>query len=244
MGFKADESVGGVSAAEWETVVASARRLIVGGGGLLNIGFFAEAFEKLKELRHPDSKLILWGAGHNGDAAGRYKFPKPSYTTDLTKFDLIGVRDHGHDFDWVPCVSCMSAAFDQHYPVRHKIVVYSHEFNTLELDYLSALPSNLPRLKNNASLKQAVEFIGSGDLVLTDCYHGAYWATLLGRRVIAFPRTSKFYDLKHPVPLCEPQDWRRYISMSTIYPNALADCRVRNVAFFNKVKALHVAEHS
>ena len=48
----------------------------------------------------------------------------------------------------------------------------------------------------NLDENKTIEFIGSGDVVVTNSYHGAYWATLLGKVVVAFPWASKFYGLK------------------------------------------------
>lgn len=40
-------------------------------------------------------------------------------------------------------------------------------------------------LTNSAmNLETAVSFLGSSEVVLTTSYHGLYWATLLGRKVI------------------------------------------------------------
>ena len=36
---------------------------------------------------------------------------------------------------------------------------------------------------NTTTFEKAIEFIGSGDVVVTNSYHGAYWGLLLGKKV-------------------------------------------------------------
>jgi exopolysaccharide biosynthesis predicted pyruvyltransferase EpsI len=90
------------------------------------------------------------------------------------------------------------------------------------------------------NLKTSVEavaaFLGSAETVVTSSYHGAYWASLLGRRVVGIPTSSKFYGLKHAIPLCTIEDWPRFEKLARSYPEALDDCRSANIAFAEKVK--------
>jgi hypothetical protein len=70
---------------------------------------------------------------------------------------------------------------------------------------------------------------------VTSSSHGAYWATLLGRKVVGIPTSSKFYSLHHPVPLSHPADWQRFMKLARSYPDALEECRAANRTFFTKV---------
>jgi len=77
--------------------------------------------------------------------------------------------------------------------------------------------------------------------VVTNSYHGAYWATLLGRRVVAIPNMSKMYRFKHAPVIGRAQDWRKLAALAVAYPEALAECRAANLAFFADVAALNPA---
>jgi hypothetical protein len=72
--------------------------------------------------------------------------------------------------------------------------------------------------------------------VLTNSYHGAYWAALLGREVLVFePWNSKWlltpWDFTH----CNRNDWRERRAEARRFPWALADARRRNILFARRV---------
>ncbi len=216
---------------------AQADLIVVGGGGLLEIDFFAPFFEYLKTNKKRQ-KVVIWGAGHNNWQIGDWRRLKSEYTFDASLFDLIGTRDANTRFDWVPCVSCMSGHFDKPRSISRSIGVYAHAATLKNETFRKRLPSDFDMIDNSSSFEDAIEFLGSSDLVLTDSFHGAYWATLLGRRVVCFPSSSKFYDLKHAVPFCAPEDWQRFSRLSQVYSEALDECRDQNKLFAERVAGL------
>ncbi len=219
----------------WRDSISSADTIIIGGGGLLEIDFFDPALKYISENRKSGSRLVLWGAGHNNWRLNDWREIKQRVDLDKYNFDKIGVRDYNSGHRWVPCASCMSPLFDEKYEIKSNIVLYAN-FETLRSKEFSAsLPKGLPTLDNHSDFKKVIKFLGSGDLVLTDSFHGMYWATLLGRRVIAFPSSSKFYSPRHPVPLCDPADWRSFVKLSNYYPEAIYQCREENVKFSEEV---------
>jgi hypothetical protein len=216
---------------------SSSEVIVVGGGGLLEIDFFKPFFDYLKE-RKKAQKVVIWGAGHNSWSIGDWRQLKASYTFDASLFDLIGTRDSNTAFDWLPCVSCMSSAFDTPISLKREIGVYAHVGTLNNEKFRRKLPKNFEMIDNSSSFEDAISFIGSSELILTDSFHGAYWATLLGRRVVGFPTSSKFYDLKHAIPLCTPEDWKRYSRLSQVYSDALDECRMQNRDFAKRVAEL------
>lgn len=192
---------------------------IVGGGGL----FFFDSLRYLCE-NHPGPK-IGWGLGSNQHGSDQISYP--DY---ISSFCLLGVRDWGTPFYWVPCASCMHDCFDQHYEIEHDVVVYEH--------YKQKLGLNLPTLANDRSFTDVVKHLGAGKVVLTNSYHGMYWATLLGRGVIAFPFSSRFYGMKHVPVLCGKEDWMANVPKVREYPEALSECRQANVDYYQRVKEL------
>jgi hypothetical protein len=208
------------------------QKLVVGGGGLLECDFFQKSLDRIGSL---PNKKVIWGAGHNGWQLKDWRCLKKKYEYDFTNFDLVGIRDHGYDYQWVPCVSCMSDLFDREYEVKHEVAFYLHGgWHDRLIDILPRSES-APILKNDVPFEEAVEFLASADLVVTDSFHGAYWNTLLGGRTVALPSTSKFYGMKHVVPLCDAQDWVRFSRLAVQYPEALQECRAATLNFKEKV---------
>lgn len=198
--------------------------VVIGGGGLFSNEFFAEHLADI--IASSPRKLICWGAGQNTHESTSVSYPKM-----LSEFDLVGLRDHGSPYDWVPCASCMDPVFDHVYMPVHDVVLYNH------IDFPGLRSAGLPELENSTSdFADVIAFLGSGATVVTTSYHGAYWATLLGRRVVVLnPFSSKFYAFRHRPVLANDTDWRAAITTATSYPDALEECRDANRSFAEKV---------
>lgn len=211
-----------------------APHVVVGGGGLV-AKTFHPFMEKLAARKSDIRSLVAWGIGEleNVDKTGKTVPPfDGSYPAYLKAFDLVGVRDYGTCYRWVPCVSCMSELFDTAYVVKTDICVYEHKRIPLGI-------SGFPTLSNNGDdLAAVLQFLGSAHVVITNSYHGAYWATLLGRRVIVIPAMSKLYRFAHAPVICRAQDWKKYVEQTQNYPNALAECRTTNINFYQDVLSL------
>lgn len=237
-GFLAHEAGSHEAAREWHRLLRSATGIIVGGGGLLGNDFFDRPLDYLFEHKPSFAKVVVWGAGHNSVTRRDWRDFSQSYDVTRHPFDLMGVRDAGSPYKWVPCVSCMHPALDVHISgqAQHEVALYAHHDDAQwKQEILANLSPGTPVLDNDAEFDEVLSFISATDLLLTNSFHGVYWATLLGRRVIAFPSSSKFYSLKHPVPLCDPSDWRRFTRMATRYPEAIEECRAANKAYAREV---------
>ena len=93
-------------------------------------------------------------------------------------------------------------------------------------------------INTGQNLYLIIEILGSSDTVITNSYHGVYWATLLGRKVVCIPWGSKFNMFKHPPTMATERNWVEKIEKAKSYPEALEDCRKANIAFYNDVKNL------
>lgn len=209
--------------------------VVVGGGGLI-AKTFAGPMAALAGARPAMTSLVAWGIGESlivdrtGAVVPPFDGPLPDY---LSAFDLVGVRDFGTAYHWTPCASCLLPQFDAPRPPVHEIVIYEHKRIPIPIQ-------GFPRLTNAGDDIDAVlGFLGSAELVITNSYHGAYWATLLGRRVVAIPNMSKMYRLKHAPVLCRPESWERAAEVAVPYPEALGECRAANLAFMEQVARLH-----
>lgn len=210
------------------------RNVIVGGGGLMAKTFHPH-MEKLASCRPGLSALIAWGIGESeivdrrGGFVPPYSGAPPEY---LEAFDLVGVRDFGTKYQWAPCPSCMLPHFEREYPARHEIVIYEHKRIPIPIE-------GFPRLSNNGrDIDAAIDFLASGELVITNSYHGAYWATLLKRKVLCIPNMSKVYRLRHLPVIGRAENWKTLLSCTVAYPDALDECRAATFNFWNQVKAL------
>jgi hypothetical protein len=198
--------------------------VIVGGGGTLGNHYFASNMKTIAESKA--LKRIAWGIGHNLHGSDKIQFP--DY---LQKFDLVGIRDYEFGYDWVPCASCLHPLFDKEYPIQHEIVVYEHySFSRLPI-------RGYPKLNNRTyDLEKILKFLGSGNIILTSTYHGAYWGIILNRKVIIVnPFSSKFYGMKHQPPIATDRNWNDKIKDAKNHPEALHECRTANKKFADKI---------
>ena len=189
-----------------QPILESGDSVIVGGGGLVSVNF-APHMKRLAKQRPMLRRLVAWGIGESlindkqGGLVDRWKGPLPDY---LGSFDLVGIRDYGTEYRWVPCASCMLPQLDREYPVEHQLCIYEHKRIAIPIDV------DAPRRTNDGNdIDAAMRFLGSAETVITNSYHGAYWATLLGKRVVAIPNLSKMYGFRHPPAICAPSDWRQ-----------------------------------
>lgn len=196
--------------------------VVVGGGGLLYFDDY------MKMIVSAGARAIIgWGIGHNTHNSKTIELP--DY---LRSYNAIGIRDYGYGYEWVPCASCMHSAFDKTYSVKHDVIVYNHR--SFPIPISSCFPT-LPNSEKNFG--KVIEFLGSGAVILTNTYHGAYWGTLLKRKVIIInPFSSKFFGFKHKLPISDAQGWQAAVNDATIYPEALAECRDANLKFAEKVR--------
>lgn len=156
--------------------------VLLGGGACLDF------------VTHAD---VVWGAGMTSKQT---RHPNPPAW--LSHCRLAGIRDFVAGFRWVPCVSCMSPLFDLVVEPVHEIVVFRN-FRRPPI-YRPGAPCLSNRVK---TMDEAVAFLGSGRKVVTNSYHGAYWAQLLGRDVeIVDAYSSKFFQFKPRLTLEECRD--------------------------------------
>ena len=97
-----------------------------------------------------------------------------------------------------------------HYrPFKRRVGVYEHRDYPLRVGRPVA-PAD--RMRNDdqeaaADPLRVLEFLGSSEVVVTSAYHGLYWATLLGRKVVvANMFSSKFAAFPYPPALPRAQD--------------------------------------
>lgn len=189
--------------------------------------------DTIKSLKDSKSKKYIWGAGHNGELKKKSSFLE--YPDYLMNFDLVGVRDYGQRFNWVPCASCMAPALQKKYPIKNDVIWFEHK-KQLVKDFGDV---SAPRFINSGNnLDQTIELLGSANIIVTNSYHGAYWGTLLKKRVIVVePWSSKFMAFKHkPYMLNKGESISDAIEKTKSYDNALEECINATEAFWKRVQ--------
>jgi hypothetical protein len=196
--------------------------VVLGGGGL----FYApKAIERL--VTSHKGPVVAWGIGRNNDNPGF----RPDYV-GVDKFALFGVRDWNAGHEWVPCASCMSPLFDRFRRTEpsHPIVVYQHHAHPLAI-------GEFPVFANNAArLEDVIRFLASGETVVTNSFHGAYWGHMVGRKVLAIPLSNRFTARRFKPMLTSIDSWAEDLRKAEAYPEALEVCRERTMEFARKVE--------
>ncbi len=211
----------------YDEPIGNATAVIYGGGTMNNW---------LRGQTSPKVPSIAWGIGssRHGDTD-----PWP----DPHGFDLVGVREWSEDREraglWAPCASCMSPLFDVDYldsPVQREAVLFVNASPVMKERFPVAV-GGLPMMENDRPMAEIVAFLGSAQTVVTNSYHGIFWATLLGRKVVAVSYSSKFYGFRHPPAYSRNGglDWRERAEEAQVYPDALAECRMATRAFHRRV---------
>lgn len=217
--------------ATWDAVRGA--HIILGGGGL----FAHSSFEKnvRDALGRGPLTRVAWGGGrnfHTGNA-----FSSEGYPDYLKSFDLVGVRDSDGPYPWVPCASALHPGLDPTgVEPKHEIVGYWHKDQPVPVAGMTSLTNA------GMDITRTLEFLASGDTVLTNSYHGAYWATLLGRRVVIVDAFStKFHTFRHQPPITSGSNWMTAVDIAQRFPEALDECREANRIFADKCLDLFVS---
>jgi len=204
---------------------------VIGGGGLLHPKF-VPIFPKLLSFNPAHS--VIWGVGHNTPSKLPEKINDFEYYPDfLDQFDLVGVRDYipGKEHLYLPCVSCMHPAFDKQYKAKHDTVYFVHANRTARRHIMKKR-----RLTNTETdFDRVIQFLGSGNTVVTNSYHGAYWAMLLGRKVAVQAWSVKFDYFKHaPCKILALNDEDNIQRAWAVPDDYLVECRNLNKYFYER----------
>ena len=162
----------------------------------------------------------------------------PKYRNSFRKMTLVGSRDWGDKrFPFAPCASCMTPAFDEDYIEQHEVVAYLHHWRAPEMGI--RVPDSIPCMDNTAtSFKEAIDFIGSGSIVVSNSYHGVYWALLLGKKVLCIPFSNKFFNFRISPGYAKPDNWLTSIKDAKGSDEMMALCREGTNNFTTRVNEL------
>jgi hypothetical protein len=200
---------------------------VVYGGGKI----FGSLHASLNANDRQAARRIAWGVStvQTNPLSLRYFLSRKS-------MHLIGSRDFGDTrYDYAPCVSCMSPIFDEPFKIEHDVVFYAHHEKTQQMHL--HVPSHIPTMDNHAaSMEEAVRFIGSGHTVVSNSYHGIYWALLLGRHVLCVPFSNKFHHYRLSPGYARASDWVKSLKMARRHDEMLGLSRQATAKFQLKVQ--------
>ena len=218
--------------------------VIFGGSGLFDV---TESFNKaINQVLNLCDTVIGWSCGfntHNGRWFQGSNFPK----IDFSKFKLLSIRDYNHPsrIEYLPCPS--SLAFDifigHKFEQKRKFGFIGHK------DLLGENFSFEDTLTNNENIYRIAEYILSSEAIVTNSYHCAYWAMLLGRKAIVLNKFSTKFDFfKYQPEFVEIDKNESRVSIeeklddalekAKVYENLFDEAKSLNDAFFEKVKEL------
>lgn len=199
---------------------------VIFGGGKIS-GSLAD---KMGPADRAAAHRIAWGV------STVQKFPiAPRYWKSFRAMDLVGSRDWGDDrFPFAPCASCMADAFDGPFEETHEAVAYLHHWRAPEMGI--EVPDGMPVMDNRGDdFEAAIRFIARGRTVMSNSYHGVFWALLLGKRVVCVPFSNKFDNFRIEPTYAGPKDWQDRLADANRSDEMLGLCRDATLAFKDRV---------
>lgn len=213
--------------------------IVIGGGGIykegrINTWHMLKAIVRCAPAHMP---VIIWGMGINDHGRLDRRYDPSLHVLEGHPNVLIGLRDAFYH-NYVPCVSCMRPEFDEPPALERSVGMYLHHSFELKANY--AVMSNKVEGDPEAYFKKVVAFLGSSEVVVTNTYHGAYWATLLNRKVVVVaPFANKFMGLKYePLILSVTSTIPDAVHDAQSYPDALGESRRLNLKFLGQMREL------
>lgn len=77
-----------------------------------------------------------------------------------------------------------------------------------------------------------LRFLARFEFIVTNSYHGVYWATLLGRKVICLAFKNGLFSFRHAPAYFDPAEPSRAFDEAQAYPDAIDECRDANIGFY------------
>lgn len=218
-----------------EFKISKTDTLILGGGGI-GTEYFRPHLNRIKEAKA--NVTILWGAGVDSSlnkdgvlSAGEHDL----YGDYFDFLDEKGIRvfSSPQKFNYVPCASCMSNHFFKYREKkpRKRVGVYNHKRVTI----LSAdNEQHIPIADNSGdNIQEKLEFLSDFEYIITNTYHGVYWATLLGRKVICIPFKSGLFSFKYAPTYCQDKVFRdEHFEKAVAYEGVLEESRKINLDYY------------
>jgi len=213
--------------------------LIIGGGGV-GTEYFRPHLNRIDNAQI--ERTVLWGGGVDTVVDQTKKLLPADYNLYGNFYDfidVIGIRvfSDPQKFRYIPCASCMSDLFTKYRDVKptKDIGYYNHK----RVPLINGEHQELNDIENNNGndLEEKLKFLSKYRYIITNSYHGIYWATLLGRKVIAVPFKSGLLSFKYkPVYSWDGVITDDLLHSAKAYDNILEESRSLNLDFYYELK--------
>ena len=209
--------------------------LILGGGGL-GAEFFRPHLNRIRDKNIRNT--ILWGVGVDTVKDPGNILPPGDYDMYgdyFDSFDEVGIRVYSEEqrYRYVPCASCMNNLFFKYRDIKPKKLIGF--YNHIRVPLVPQDSNNKLSVDDNSgnNLESKLDFLSSHEYIITNTYHGVYWATLLERKVVVIPFKSGLLYFKHQPAFC----WDGKITDDVLhsartYDGALEESRLLNLDFY------------
>lgn len=154
----------------------SPKAIIIGGGGLIDYSDkwntnINTAIVYGISLKIPVYCYALGINTHLSDKNQKI----PVYFSQATK---TTIRYHHPEYDLMPCASCLMPIFQKQRDTNTKFAIVQHKAKQIPLQY--------PKITNDMPPETIIAFIQQAEIIITNTYHAAYWATLLEKPLIIY----------------------------------------------------------
>jgi len=233
--------------------------VIVGGGGLAQPGAMTDALNKLADPAR-NYKLVAWGVGADKETNRNGILTPADADPNLHQaydgFDIVGTRIHSPEnyngdkrFRWVPCASSLHPALLKFRDVKpsESIGFYAHKRVAIPMKDIrdiarsrgqKAFMGRLPRDDNSGNnIEAKLAFMARFEYIVTNSYHGVFWATLLRRKVVCVPFKNGLFSFRHKPAYLSVESPERAFDEAQVYPDALDECRAANIDFYCDIRA-------
>lgn len=126
----------------------------------------------------------------------------------------------------------MSPDFDQQHTESTERVFFFHKSKTRPELLASADGPVMHNTKRK--LSEVLRFLSGGRTVITNSYHGVYWAQLLGRRTICIPFGEKFRTFRRLPTFAADGDWRAKLGAAAAFSSDLEEYRSINTTYYQE----------
>ncbi|MEM7259593.1 MAG: polysaccharide pyruvyl transferase family protein, partial [Pseudomonadota bacterium] len=211
-----------------DTPDPATKAIIFGGGKILGGLYKTGAARSVT-----NAVRIGWGLSTVQSSALSLKYYRSRRLLNLT-----GTRDWTDKrYEYAPCASCLSPLFDTPANPTHEIVFYCHAGKSPGMSL--NIPDNVSvRTNVDGSLNDALRFISSAEVVVSNSYHGVYWSLLMGKKTLCVPFSNKFDGYRLPPAYATPDNWLSKVSQAQAQPEMLEISRQATMSFKAKVDEL------
>jgi hypothetical protein len=213
--------------------------LIIGGGGV-GTEYFRPHLKRIANAKI--KKTVLWGGGVDTVVDQTKKLENSEYDLygDFYDFiDIVGIRVFStpQNFRYIPCASCMSDLFFKYRDVKptKDVGYYNHKRVSLSQDINHKLEDTEDN--NGSDLEAKLRFLSDYRYIITNSYHGIYWATLLGKKVITVPFKSGLLSFKYkPIYSWDGVITDDLLHSAKAYSDVLEESQKLNLDFYYELR--------